>query len=78
VTSFSLSADEIRTLTQDAFPEAEIGYETDRRRQGIVDSWPADLNDEPARRDWGWQPEYEVERAFNEYLIPRIRARYAS
>lgn len=78
VTSFSLSADEIRKLTQDAFPEAEISFETDRRRQGIVDSWPADLNDQPARRDWGWQPDYDVKRAFNEYLIPRIRARYAS
>ena len=77
VTSFSLSAGDIRALTLAAFPEAKIDYENDRRRQGIVDSWPADLNDEPARRDWEWQPEYGVERAFHEYLIPRIRARYA-
>lgn len=77
VTSFSLSANEIRELTLEAFPDAVIEYEIDQRRQGIVDSWPADLNDESARRDWHWQPDFGVERAFHEHLIPRIRARYA-
>lgn len=77
VTSFSVSADEIRQLTLDAFPDATINYEIDHRRQGIVDSWPANLNDESARRDWAWRPDYDVERAFKEYLIPQIRARYA-
>lgn len=77
VTSFSVSAGEIEKMVLEAFPHAEIHYEIDPRRQGIVDSWPADLNDEPARDDWGWQPDYGVERAFHEYLIPKIRERYA-
>lgn len=76
VTSFSLSAQEIRDLVCAAFPQAQIDYHPDEKRQGIVDSWPADLNDEPARRDWGWKPDYDVDRAFNDYLIPRIRKRY--
>lgn len=76
VTSFSLSAQEIRDLVCEAFPQAQIDYHPDEKRQGIVDSWPADLNDEPARRDWGWKPDYDVDRAFNDYLIPRIRKRY--
>lgn len=77
VTSFSVSAAEISELVCEAFPSAEITYEVDEKRQGIVDSWPADLNDEAARRDWGWQPEYDAQRAFGEYLIPNIRQRYA-
>lgn len=77
VTSFSLSAAEFRDRVLQAFPGAEISFEPDLRRQGIVDSWPAGLNDRAARRDWGWHPEYDVDRAFEEYLVPNIRTRYA-
>jgi nucleoside-diphosphate-sugar epimerase len=76
VTSFSLSAAEFRARALAAFPEAKITFEPDLRRQGIVDSWPADLNDKAAKRDWGWSPEYGIDRAFDEYLIPTIRERY--
>ena len=47
------------------------------KRQGIVDSWPADVNDSAARADWGFSPQYDFRRAFSEYLIPMIRERYA-
>jgi threonine 3-dehydrogenase len=76
VTSFSLSASEIRDLVLKAFPDAQITFEPDLKRQGIVDSWPADLDDHDARRDWGWQPAYDVQRSFNDYLIPNILKRY--
>lgn len=76
VTSFSLTAAQIRDLTLAAFPEAEISFQPDLKRQGIVDSWPADLNDKAAREDWGWRPAYDAERAFQEYLIPNIKKRY--
>lgn len=76
VTSFSLSAAEIREHVLSAFPEAEISFEPDTKRQAIVDSWPADLDDSTARRDWGWQPAYDMQRSFHEYLIPNIRQRY--
>jgi len=76
INSFSLTAEEIRQLVLKAFPEAEIEYKPNLQRQGIVDSWPADLDDKAARKDWGWSPEYDVERAFTEYLIPNIRERY--
>jgi len=78
VTSFSLSAAEFRDEVLKAFPEAEITFEPDLKRQGIVDSWPAGLNDNDARRDWGWLPEYDLERAFDEYLVPNIRSRYTA
>lgn len=76
VTSFSLSAADFRRRVLEAFPDAEISFEPDFRRQGIVDSWPAGLNDHAARRDWNWQPEYDIDRAFEEYLIPNIIKRY--
>lgn len=76
VTSFSLSASQIRDLVLDAFPDAQITFQPDLKRQHIVDSWPTDLDDKDARRDWGWQPDYDINRAFYEYLIPNIVKRY--
>lgn len=76
VTSFSLTAQQFLEQVVKAFPDAAVSFESDRKREAIVDSWPADLNDDAARADWGWSPEYDVERAFMEYLIPTIRERY--
>jgi threonine 3-dehydrogenase len=76
VTSFSLSAAEFRERVLKAFPTAQITFEPDLKREGIVNSWPADLDDSHAYRDWGWHPDYDVERSFDEYLVPNIRQRY--
>ena len=76
LTAFSPSAEEIRNEVLSAFPDAQITWTTDTRRQGIVDSWPADVDDSTARADWGFAPRYNFEDAFHEYLIPTIRNRY--
>jgi threonine 3-dehydrogenase len=76
ITSFSLSAGEFRNWVRRFFPDCKITFQPDSKRQRIVDSWPADLDDSAARRDWNWFPDYDVERAFTEYLVPRIRQRY--
>lgn len=76
VTSFSLTAVQFRDEVLKAFPDAQISFAPDTQRQGIVDSWPAGLSDKAARRDWGWEPAYGVERAFTEYLVPNIARRY--
>jgi threonine 3-dehydrogenase len=78
VTSFSLSAADFRDRVLAAFPQAQITFAPDVARQGIVDSWPAGLNDDDARRDWDWQPAYDIERAFTEYLVPNIAQRYGA
>jgi threonine 3-dehydrogenase len=77
VTAFNPSAGEIRDVVMRSFPDAEITWQTDTKRQRIVDSWPADVDDGAARRDWAFQPQYTFETAFSDYLIPRIRERYA-
>jgi nucleoside-diphosphate-sugar epimerase len=76
VTSFSPSAGELRDRCARAFPGARVTFEPDLKRQAIVDSWPADLDDSRARRDWAFQPAFDFDRAFDEYLVPNIRARY--
>jgi len=76
VTSFSLSAAEFRDWVIKFFPDAQINFQPDDKRQAIVDSWPADLDDSAARRNWSWQPDYDVNRSFAEYLVPNIRNMY--
>ena len=77
VTSFNPSAEEIFNLVEAEFPNSQIDFVPHQSRQRIVDSWPADINDSAARRDWDWKPDYDQPRAFAEYLLPAIRARYA-
>ncbi|MGH7495144.1 MAG: NAD-dependent epimerase/dehydratase family protein [bacterium] len=74
--SFSPSAGEFRELVLREFKSADIRFKPDVKRQAIVDSWPADVDDNAARRDWGWAPQYDLERAFDEYLLPEIKKRY--
>ncbi|HEY8535402.1 MAG TPA: NAD-dependent epimerase/dehydratase family protein, partial [Vicinamibacterales bacterium] len=76
VAAFNPTAEEIRRVVLEAFPDARITYQVDPKRQGIVDTWPADVDDSAARTDWGFAPAYDFERAFSDYLIPTIRRRY--
>ncbi|MDH3285957.1 MAG: NAD-dependent epimerase/dehydratase family protein [Acidobacteriota bacterium] len=76
IAAFNPSAEEFRELVGSAFPGAEIEYEPDERRQAIVDSWPAAVDDSKARSDFGHAPELDLKRAFENYLVPTIRERY--
>jgi nucleoside-diphosphate-sugar epimerase len=78
LTAFSPSAEEIRNEVLRAFPDAKISWTSDLKRQSIVDSWPEDVDDSAARRDWGFAPKYDFGAAFRDYLIPTIRQRYES
>lgn len=76
IAAFSLTAGEFRQWALRAFPGAQITFAPNPRRQGIVDSWPEDVNDALARQEWNWKPDYDVERFFEEYFLPEIRKRY--
>jgi nucleoside-diphosphate-sugar epimerase len=78
VAAFNPSAEEFCRAVRAAFPDSRIEWETDEKRQGILDSWPADVDDSAARRDWGFAPRYDFDRAFNQYLVPTIRTLYST
>lgn len=78
VTAFSASADEIRAEVLRAYPGVEITFRVDERRQVIVDSWPASLDDGPARADWGFRPAYDRARVFGDYVMPTIGRHYTA
>jgi threonine 3-dehydrogenase len=76
IAAFSLTAGEFRQWALAAFPGAQITFEPNPRRQGIVDSWPEDVDDSLARKDWGWKPDYDMDKFFNKYFLPEIKKRY--
>jgi threonine 3-dehydrogenase len=76
IAAFSLTAGEFRDRAVKAFPGAQIIFAPNPRRQGIVDSWPEDVNDSLARTEWGWKPDYDANAFFDDYFLPEIRKRY--
>ena len=77
IAAFALTAGEFRDRATQSFPGAKITFEPNPRRQGIVDSWPEDVDDSLARRDWGWLPGYDADAFFDRYFLPEIKKRYA-
>ena len=78
VCSYSPTAGDFRDRVLQDFKDADITFQPHAQRQAIVDSWPREVSDHPARRDWGWAPKHDFETTFADYLIPNIRERYRS
>jgi nucleoside-diphosphate-sugar epimerase len=78
VGGFSPSAGELAATVRTAFPGEQVTFAPAPHRQAIVDSWPEDVDDAGARRDWGFRPSYDLDRAFDEYLVPNVRDRYTA
>lgn len=62
--------DEIRKY----YPNFEIEYKPDYRQE-IADSWPDDVDDNVARQDWGWQPEYDMPKMVKD-MIEKLKAKF--
>lgn len=76
IKAFNPSAGEFLSKVKEYFPGADVDFVINDNRQSIIDSWPTDVDDEQARKDWGWEPIHDLDRAFSDYLIPEIRSRY--
>jgi nucleoside-diphosphate-sugar epimerase len=76
IAAFALTAGEFRDRAVKAFANAKITFDPNPRRQGIVDSWPEDVDDTLARNEWGWKPDYDANAFFDNYFLPEIRKRY--
>lgn len=63
----SFSPKEIAAEIKKHLPEFTITYAPDYR-QKLAESWPASINDQQARDDWGWKSEYDLPQLVSKML----------
>ena len=73
IAAMSPRADEIAACLAKRLPGVRFGWKPDPMKQAILDSWPKRLDDSAARAEWGWKPEYDLERMTDE-LLALVRA----
>ncbi len=65
----SFTPDTLATEIRKHIPEFTIGYVDNDPRQKIADSWPASINDDYARTDWGWKPKFDLSKITEDMLV---------
>ena len=60
ITAMSFDPEMIAAEIRKYIPEFEMSYAVDPVRQAIADSWPNSLDDSAARKEWGWDPKYDL------------------
>ncbi|MCF2503544.1 NAD-dependent epimerase/dehydratase family protein [Dyadobacter sp. CY107] len=72
----SFSPEEVAASIRKIIPDFNITYKPDFR-QKIAESWPAQIDDMQARKDWGWRPAYNLDKMTEEMII-ELKKKYQS
>jgi nucleoside-diphosphate-sugar epimerase len=75
MSAISFSAGELAAEIKKHVPEFTIEYEPDYR-QAIADSWPRSIDDSAARKEWDWQPGYDLV-AMTTDMLEKLGQRHA-
>lgn len=70
----TFSPSEVVEAIRDFYPHFKVDYKPDFRQE-IADSWSSSIDDSQARRDWGWQPEFDLP-AMTKDMIEHLRLQY--
>jgi len=71
VTAMSFDPEGIADEIKKIIPGFTIDYKVDPTRQAIAESWPNNMDDNAARQEWGWKPEYNLE-AMTKDMIEKL------
>jgi nucleoside-diphosphate-sugar epimerase len=67
VAGLSFSPRELAAAIRTHVPGFEVSYEPDFR-EAIAQTWPRTIDDSEARRDWGWEPRFDLVRLTSDML----------
>lgn len=60
ISAMSFTPQQLGDEIKKHYPDFSIQYQIDPIRQSIADSWPQCMNDQAARKEWGWQAQYDL------------------
>ena len=72
----SFSCKEVVQEIKKHYPNFEIEYKPDFRQE-IADSWPRSIDDSIAKKDWGWQAEFDLTK-ITKTMINDLKERLSS
>jgi len=70
----SFTPSEVAASIRKFIPNFEITYKPDFR-QKIAESWTESIDDSLARKDWGWQHEYDLDK-ITKTMLEALKAKY--
>ncbi|MGV3489111.1 MAG: L-threonine 3-dehydrogenase [Tuberibacillus sp.] len=68
ITAMSAAPEHFAEAIKRHIPNFVMAYDVDPERQAIADSWPNSLDDSAAREEWGFKPEYDLEKMTEDML----------
>jgi nucleoside-diphosphate-sugar epimerase len=68
VTAMSFEPEMIAASIRKFIPEFTMDYDVNPVKQAIADSWPNKMDDSAATAEWGWKPEYDLDRVTEDML----------
>lgn len=77
LSGMSFEPEEIAASIRKHIPEFKMHYDVDPVRQGIADSWPDAIDTSCARNEWGFDPQYDLDR-MTEKMLQGIRDKEAT
>lgn len=68
VTAMSFDPEIIYAEIKKHIPDFRMEYQPDQVKMCIAQSWPNKMDDSAAREEWGWAPEYDLQRMTEDML----------
>ncbi len=75
ITAMHFTPEQIASEIKKHIPGFRMDYQVDPVRQAIADSWPNYMDDGAAGDEWGWRPQYDLER-MTEDMLRKIEEKY--
>lgn len=72
ISAMSFEPEQIAASIRKIMPGFTMEYDVDPLRQGIAESWPDSLDCTAAREEWGFAPEYDLDR-MTEDMLRRLK-----
>ncbi|MGP1477304.1 MAG: NAD-dependent epimerase/dehydratase family protein, partial [Phocaeicola sp.] len=75
IASMSFDPEIIYHKIKEYVPDFEMMYDVDPLRQEIAESWPNKMNDNCARSEWDWKPEYDLD-AMTKDMLTKLKIKF--